>query len=62
MWDTVLGIAFTLPSPVPSDSSGGWSPSPLASSSLSMMSSGNLEFAVVQGVSVETGDPGVGER
>lgn len=54
-WDTDLGIAFTLPNPVSSGSSGGWFPCPLASSSSSMMSSGNLEFVVAQGVSGETG-------
>lgn len=54
MWDTDLGTALTLPPLArPSGFSGGWSPCPSASSSLSMMRSGNLEFAVAQGVSVE---------
>lgn len=46
-------------SPVPSGTSGGWSPCPLACSSLSMMRSGNLESAVAQEVSVEPGGLGM---
>ena len=46
-------------SPVPSGTSGGWSPCPLAYSSLSMMRSGNLESAVAQEVSVEPGGLGM---